>query len=118
VHGEDHDLCLEDPVMQELRRRTVLGGLGSAALGIVAGLAPGRPAFAATTLGIDYSYGRPRPSAIAAAGYSFVCRYLSGNPAKNLTAAEADALRAPGRCSTASSAAVVACTSRIAVTAR
>jgi hypothetical protein len=82
--------------MQHLSRRAVLGGLGAAAVGTAVGIGSGRPAFAATTRGIDYSYGRPRPSAIDAAGYTFVCRYVSHNPSKNLTRSEADALRAAG----------------------
>ncbi|MER7894557.1 DUF1906 domain-containing protein, partial [Micromonospora sp. NPDC094482] len=47
--------------------------------------------------GLDYSWGRPRPSVVANAGYSFVCRYLSyDTTGKNLTRSEADALRAAG----------------------
>jgi hypothetical protein len=50
--------------------------------------------------GLDYAGGRPDPAAIAAAGYSFVCRYLSdggpGLPGKLLLPAEAAALRANG----------------------
>ncbi|GIJ51945.1 hypothetical protein Val02_88310 [Virgisporangium aliadipatigenens] len=82
--------------MTGLSRRVVLGGLGAAAVGGAVGLGSGRPAFAATVRGIDYSYGRPRPSVIADAGYSFVCRYLSHNSSKNLSRSEADALRAEG----------------------
>ncbi len=41
-----------------------------------------------TLLGIDYAYGRPGGKAIKDAGYSFVCRYLSNNPRKNLTTNE------------------------------
>lgn len=48
------------------------------------------------TLGIDYAWSKPRPAAIKAAGYAFVCRYLSNDPKKNLTAAEAGALHALG----------------------
>lgn len=44
------------------------------------------------TLGLDYAGGRPGGKAIAAAGYGFVCRYLSaggaGLPGKLLTAEE------------------------------
>jgi hypothetical protein len=47
-------------------------------------------------MGIDYSFSHPSPSAIRAAGYTFVCRYLSRNPAKNLTEDEADELVAAG----------------------
>ncbi|MQY30652.1 glycoside hydrolase domain-containing protein [Nocardia aurantia] len=49
-------------------------------------------------LGLDYAGGRPGGGAIAAAGYTFVVRYLSdggpGLPGKLLTPAEADDLRA------------------------
>lgn len=51
-------------------------------------------------LGLDYASGRPGGAAIAAAGYQFVCRYLSSGypnlPAKELTPDEADDLRANG----------------------
>ena len=50
--------------------------------------------------GLDYAAARPGGAAIAAAGYSFVCRYLSsggvGLPGKLLIPAEADDLRAHG----------------------
>ncbi|WP_433563288.1 DUF1906 domain-containing protein [Nocardia sp. CA-151230] len=50
--------------------------------------------------GLDYAAGRPAPSAIRAAGYDFVIRYLSDGgptlPGKLLTPAEADGLRAQG----------------------
>ncbi|MEV4754560.1 DUF1906 domain-containing protein [Micromonospora sp. NPDC049559] len=87
--------------MKQLSRRTVLGALGTAALGSATGLTLGSgPASADTTalrLGIDYAWGRPRPSVIVSSGYSFVCRYLSRSTSgKNLTKAEADALRAAG----------------------
>lgn len=45
-----------------------------------------------TTAGLDYSFAHPKPAAIRAAGYTFVCRYLSRNPDKNLTEAERDQL--------------------------
>jgi hypothetical protein len=52
------------------------------------------------TNGLDYAGGRPGGAAIARAGYSFVCRYLSsggsGLPGKLLTSWEADDLRASG----------------------
>lgn len=50
-----------------------------------------------TVQGLDYAYGRPAPAGIRAAGYAFVCRYVStpGN-GKNLTKTEASALRAAG----------------------
>ncbi|MGH3673654.1 MAG: glycoside hydrolase domain-containing protein [Pseudonocardiaceae bacterium] len=51
-------------------------------------------------LGLDYAGGRPGGAAIAAAGYGFVCRYLSdggpGLPGKLLTAAEYADLMAHG----------------------
>ena len=50
--------------------------------------------------GLDYAGGIPGGAAIAAAGYRFVCRYLSSGgsalPSKMLTPAEADDLRANG----------------------
>ncbi|QLY32497.1 DUF1906 domain-containing protein [Nocardia huaxiensis] len=50
--------------------------------------------------GLDYAAGRPAASAIRAAGYDFVVRYLSPGgpslPGKLLTPAEADDLRAHG----------------------
>jgi hypothetical protein len=50
--------------------------------------------------GLDYAGGVPGGAAIAAAGYRFVCRYLSSGglalPGKLLTPAEADDLRANG----------------------
>jgi hypothetical protein len=49
-------------------------------------------------LGLDYSAGYPRASAISAAGYGFVVRYLdNGYPGRaNLTAAELSDMRAHG----------------------
>jgi hypothetical protein len=41
--------------------------------------------------GVDYSYDRPDPAKLVAAGKHFACRYLSDEPVKNLTRAEADA---------------------------
>lgn len=48
-------------------------------------------------IGVDYSFGRPTPAAIASRGYTFAVRYLStpGN-AKNLTLKEAAALNGAG----------------------
>src|SRR5262245_11086071 len=47
--------------------------------------------------GIDYAWSKPRPSAIAAAGYTFVCRYVSWDTTgKNLTASETQSLVAAG----------------------
>ncbi|NUT18687.1 MAG: DUF1906 domain-containing protein [Hamadaea sp.] len=83
--------------MTHISRRALLGAAGATALGTVTGLSLASPAHAATRQGIDYSWGRPDPSAIAAAGYSFVCRYVSwSTTGKNLTRSEADALRAAG----------------------
>ncbi|HYV35072.1 MAG TPA: glycoside hydrolase domain-containing protein [Gemmataceae bacterium] len=47
--------------------------------------------------GVDYSVDRPSPSALKAAGYDFVVRYVSpaGN-AKNITPSEAQALQSAG----------------------
>ena len=44
------------------------------------------------TLGIDYAWQHPDPAQIKTAGYSFVVRYLSQDPSKDLTAPERDAL--------------------------
>lgn len=53
-----------------------------------------------TRLGLDYAGGRPNPAAIAKAGYTFTCRYLtdggSGLPGKLLTPDEYTALIAAG----------------------
>ena len=47
--------------------------------------------------GVDYSFARPSPSGLHAAGYTFAVRYLSfDTQGKNLTAAEARALQAAG----------------------
>ena len=46
--------------------------------------------------GIDYAWGRPGPTAIKGIGAKFVCRYLSHDTGKNLTAAEARSLSAAG----------------------
>lgn len=49
------------------------------------------------TLGLDYAWERPDPQALWAAGYHFAIRYLSRDTTgKNLTAAEAQTLRAAG----------------------
>jgi len=80
-----------------LSRRSLLGAAAATAVGTATGVSFASPAHAATRVGIDYSWGRPRPSAIVAAGYSFVCRYVSwSTTGKNLTKSEADALRAAG----------------------
>jgi hypothetical protein len=50
-----------------------------------------------TRQGVDYSWGRPSPSGLAAAGYTFACRYLSyDTTGKNLSAGEARSLEAAG----------------------
>jgi len=47
--------------------------------------------------GVDYSFARPSPAGIRAAGYTFAVRYLShGSNTKNLSASEARALIAAG----------------------
>ena len=50
-----------------------------------------------TAYGLDYPWApHPSTSALNAAGYKFVIRYLSNDPTKNLTAAEAQQLNAAG----------------------
>jgi hypothetical protein len=46
--------------------------------------------------GLDYSWSHVPPWAVKAAGFTFAARYLSHDPSKNLTKAEADALLAAG----------------------
>lgn len=47
--------------------------------------------------GVDYSFSRPDPAGLVAAGKTFCCRYLSsGSSSKDLSAAEAARLRAAG----------------------
>jgi Domain of unknown function (DUF1906) len=46
--------------------------------------------------GGDYSFARPSISELKKAGITFVCRYLSHSPAKNLTLKEAEELSAAG----------------------
>src|SRR5262245_53924168 len=47
--------------------------------------------------GVDYSWARPSPSGLRAAGYTFAVRYFSyDTTGKNLTASEAHALQAAG----------------------
>ena len=48
------------------------------------------------TLIVDYSFSRPSPSVIKAAGYSGVMRYLSADSGKNLSKPEATALLGAG----------------------
>src|ERR1044071_2126039 len=51
----------------------------------------------ATRMGVDYSWARPSPQALIAAGYTFAVRYTSFNTTgKNLTASEASTLLAAG----------------------
>lgn len=47
-------------------------------------------------IGFDYSWSRPDPAQLRAAGAQFVCRYLSNDPGKNLTASEVKALVGAG----------------------
>src|SRR2546427_509105 len=49
-----------------------------------------------TRQGLDYSYARLPGAALAQAGISFVCRYLSHDEGKNLSLAEVHDLRASG----------------------
>lgn len=49
-----------------------------------------------TVLGVDYAWQHPDPAALNAAGYTFACRYLSRDPSKNLTLAEAQSLERHG----------------------
>jgi hypothetical protein len=61
------------------------------------GEAIGETGSAATTqVGVDYSFARPSPAGIRAAGYTFACRYLSDDSTKNLSSSEVQALRAAG----------------------
>jgi hypothetical protein len=48
------------------------------------------------TYGVDYSFSRPSPASIRAAGFTFVARYLSHESGKNLSASEAQSLIAAG----------------------
>lgn len=49
-----------------------------------------------TIAGCDYSFSRPSTATLVAHGIKFVCRYLSTDPAKDLTAAEVSALHSAG----------------------
>jgi hypothetical protein len=49
-----------------------------------------------TVKGCDYAFATVPVPALTAAGVRFACRYLSTDPAKNLTASERDALHAAG----------------------
>lgn len=46
--------------------------------------------------GIDYAFGTPDLGRLKAAGYTFVCRYLGGDPVKDLTKDEAEHLSHAG----------------------
>lgn len=46
--------------------------------------------------GVDYSWARPGGAALHASGYGFAARYLSHDPGKNISAAEANDLRNNG----------------------
>jgi Domain of unknown function (DUF1906)/FG-GAP-like repeat len=46
--------------------------------------------------GVDYSFARPSPASIRAAGFTFAARYLSYTPAKDLSLSEANSLIAAG----------------------
>ncbi len=87
------------------RRGARLTGASLATITIVAagcssssqGEATGETESAATTQkGVDYSFARPSPAGIRAAGYTFAARYLSDDSSKNLSASEVKALRAAG----------------------
>lgn len=73
-------------------RRAFLTAAVGGTVAVVGGLAVRNANAGTYAIGVDYSFARPRPSALRPAGYSFACRYLSPNPAKNLTRAEAQAL--------------------------
>jgi hypothetical protein len=49
-----------------------------------------------TRQGVDYSFTRPSPSGLKAAGYDFAIRYTGGSASKDITAIEAQALQAAG----------------------
>ncbi|MEK7677255.1 MAG: N-acetylmuramoyl-L-alanine amidase, partial [Verrucomicrobiota bacterium] len=50
-----------------------------------------------TRQGVDYSFSRPSPSGLKAAGYDFAIRYVSPPPnSKNITLSEAQALQSAG----------------------
>ncbi len=48
------------------------------------------------TYGVDYSFARPSPASIRAAGFTFAARYLSYTPGKDLSLGEANSLIAAG----------------------
>jgi hypothetical protein len=47
-------------------------------------------------IGFDFAWSRPTPAQLKEAGASFVCRYLSNDPSKNISQAEYQALTAVG----------------------
>ena len=47
-------------------------------------------------MGVDYSFARPSPASIRAAGYTFASRYVSDSAAKNITRTEAQSLISAG----------------------
>lgn len=49
-----------------------------------------------STFGIDYAWSKPSVAAMTAAGVKFIARYLSNDPSKNLTRAEATAANGAG----------------------
>jgi Domain of unknown function (DUF1906) len=51
---------------------------------------------AAFLFGCDYAWTHPSVAALKAANVKFVCRYLSNDPTKNITASELSALRSAG----------------------
>ena len=57
---------------------------------------PAAPSLRFPAFGVDYAYGRPNPKKLYAAGVRWVGRYLSPDPAKNLTRAESAGLAAAG----------------------
>lgn len=57
---------------------------------------PATPSSDSERLAVDFSYARPDPVAIRQAGYVGAIRYLSPNPKKNITRAEAKALHDAG----------------------
>jgi peptidoglycan hydrolase-like protein with peptidoglycan-binding domain len=83
-----------------LSRRRLLTLAGGAAVATAAGIGfaqSASAASAATGYGIDYSDASLTAGSVAAAGYGFVCRYLSWLPnPKVLTLSEAQALTAAG----------------------
>ncbi|MFJ5034196.1 peptidoglycan-binding protein [Streptomyces sp. NPDC088560] len=88
---------------RRLSRRSLLTLAGGAAVATAAGIGLAQSASAAsaassaTGYGIDYSDASLTAGSVAAAGYGFVCRYLSWLPnSKVLTLSEAQALTAAG----------------------